>query len=709
MFGETHFIRSITVLKLAYPLYNHLATPLELYYNVGEQSIFTHPQEKPYPAAVDIDTEFRIELSLPADIPPGSSWKLMANWRNGATVFETLCTVPTAQPGEDIDDGPRPLSVKIVLKQLILDGKAKPLPWALTEVLYWKLEPLTPSPPRAISFSTWSTRDETSIPTRLYTSIPIELYVFPSNLPEFFHKGGIPLKLLRLPAYLPKWMRVSSWEQYKPYGPPQAPRHDVSRNVDLNWASFVVNAMFSESRLCYENWNGTYRYLSFGASSIRDLFSKNRGFDCWLDLWLYEISGYFTTQDISVNCYDLAALCQIIVALGVDTQQQDLRMKYMQPFGYIRPTFLIGRFEAQPNPDNPGSLCNNPFYGDPNRAPAMLCDHNLLNRSRFGNHMFLSLGQVMAIPNVLDACCGPQLGAVSLLDYPQAVVDTTTPLCALNGSSPGTIADITDGPGVGALVIARPFHWQDQTAPQADTVFGDVAAALNDKGNWREPLMMVPADARSVTAKMYCQKLVEVNSEGKITMDTITVEVSRYTNPYALIQDYNLRVVHFPAWTQSAVGGHEAPGTGLSVSGSLRMFADDKNLYLATIESISNKSPDTAALKLQLEKTLGNAFAKFDSKRQRIMSVSTQPADMPQAVGTKLTVSLQVSSTGDRYWKGYGVRLARSNVLFVRATSRAGVIDFEFLARTPGYDTAVITIYGGYFETDGKTVNFWIR
>ncbi|KAL6405255.1 hypothetical protein AUP68_12099 [Ilyonectria robusta] len=97
-------------------------------------------------------------------------------------------------------------------------------------------------------------------------------------------------------------------------------------------------------------------------------------------------------------------------------------MKYMKPFGYINPTHLIGRVEIPPNPKNPDAQCNNPFYGNPDYNPPMLCDFDTAGRSAFDNHMFLTINKGTS-PFVLDACCGPQLGTVLLIDYPTSVID----------------------------------------------------------------------------------------------------------------------------------------------------------------------------------------------------------------------------------------------------------------------------------------------
>lgn len=92
----------------------------------------------------------------------------------------------------------------------------------------------------------------------------------------------------------------------------------------------------------------------------------------------------------------------------MNTRLEELRVKYMEPFGFIRDTRLIGRFEALMLPNNsPQNLCNNPFFGNPKYEEKMLCKLDSAKRSSFGNHMFLTLGPRFGEPYVFDVCCGP--------------------------------------------------------------------------------------------------------------------------------------------------------------------------------------------------------------------------------------------------------------------------------------------------------------
>lgn len=46
-----NFIRSITVSKLVYPLYDHLVNPTQLFYDIGEKTVYGLHQEEAYPVA----------------------------------------------------------------------------------------------------------------------------------------------------------------------------------------------------------------------------------------------------------------------------------------------------------------------------------------------------------------------------------------------------------------------------------------------------------------------------------------------------------------------------------------------------------------------------------------------------------------------------------------------------------------------------------
>jgi hypothetical protein len=117
-----------------------------------------------------------------------------------------------------------------------------------------------------------------------------------------------------------------------------------------------------------------------------------------------------------VNCYDQAATVQTMCgAIGIE-----VKFVFMEPFGYINGTHLVGWI----------GLCNNPFPGAPGigrRLPTFsyLEKKNLDNpiRSYFCNHAFAELDG-----KILDACAGPHQGTETTADYIREAIDKDTKL-----------------------------------------------------------------------------------------------------------------------------------------------------------------------------------------------------------------------------------------------------------------------------------------
>jgi hypothetical protein len=118
-----------------------------------------------------------------------------------------------------------------------------------------------------------------------------------------------------------------------------------------------------------------------------------------------------------VNCYDCAGAVMLMSnILGCSQQYQ-----YMEPFGYLATTHLIGVIGS----------CNNPFYPDAPNAPipyaldafrkAKIDDDALIGTRVFGNHAFTIFNS-----KVFDACAGPHLGSELLPAYVNNAVDTST-------------------------------------------------------------------------------------------------------------------------------------------------------------------------------------------------------------------------------------------------------------------------------------------
>jgi hypothetical protein len=127
----------------------------------------------------------------------------------------------------------------------------------------------------------------------------------------------------------------------------------------------------------------------------------------------YLLWNYLNKASTIVNCYDQAGAVQSLSgSLGIRPT-----WIYLEPFGYIRETDLVG-----------WGQCNSPFFRG-NRALQVVAQNDP-GRSGFGNHAFIEHGTVA--PNALEAI---GLGAVA---------------GAVGGGVIGAIA----GGGVGALVGA---------------------------------------------------------------------------------------------------------------------------------------------------------------------------------------------------------------------------------------------------------------
>ena len=151
----------------------------------------------------------------------------------------------------------------------------------------------------------------------------------------------------------------------------------------------------------------------------------------------------------------MAALAQVILSLGIGRSAAPA-MKYMEPYGYITPTRLIGRHDPD-KASNGTDLCNNPCYGSGVNPPEMLCATNERTRSYFGNYTFLTL-VLDGEERVFDACVGPHMGKLSLAEYVDTAIEKGTEnelYVQLKTPSPCTIGVIESG---SALQVSRPEH-----------------------------------------------------------------------------------------------------------------------------------------------------------------------------------------------------------------------------------------------------------
>ena len=198
---------------------------------------------------------------------------------------------------------------------------------------------------------------------------------------------------------------------YSILGEPQFPWTDVVNTNQNVWAT--VLDFLSVSNRCLGATTtdvalgrlATYLFAGHGLTydTVRGRSSYIK-FRTWDDA-SFRIGPYLTKKrGAIVNCYDQACSLAILGrSLGANAD-----IVYMEPFGYIKQTWLVGGIES-----------NNPFFSSPRYDSRAVCPTNSPSRSGFGNHMFVTLGG-----NAFDACAGPVTGQWTRIEYIEHVIDT---------------------------------------------------------------------------------------------------------------------------------------------------------------------------------------------------------------------------------------------------------------------------------------------
>lgn len=228
---------------------------------------------------------------------------------------------------------------------------------------------------------------------------PVSFYCLHPDVPKYI-SDGLPAKLLQI-LLLTTYSGIGDYtDDYQ------------------GWVKYGMEFL-RRQHFRYETLGGAYSYCE-------DPNDNGMTTTCYLEHWLAHYYALLDETNVDrqrrVNCYDLATLGQVMLAVGLDASPHKLRMKFLAPFGMIKPTSLIGF----PGKDN----CNNPFFEDGKTDP--LWDTNPLwteehgkYRSGFRNHAFLSVtdGSQQNIEQVIDATCGPQIATLTLEEYVDAAID----------------------------------------------------------------------------------------------------------------------------------------------------------------------------------------------------------------------------------------------------------------------------------------------
>ena len=169
-----------------------------------------------------------------------------------------------------------------------------------------------------------------SWPLQTFTT-PIELYTLPATVPKYI-SDGLPAQLLRI---LLKTRFEGIEDNYR------------------GWTKYCMKFLRSQN-FRYETLSGKNSYSGFPTHGNQGPVTNV----CYLEHWLphYEMLRAEANPECQrrVNCYDLAALGQVLLAIGLDSGKHKLEMKYLAPYGMINETTLIGI----------NGKCNNPFFED---------------------------------------------------------------------------------------------------------------------------------------------------------------------------------------------------------------------------------------------------------------------------------------------------------------------------------------------------------
>ena len=691
MSTELNFLQRITVDKLQCPLYD-ATDPAKCYFDIGRVVIWDGNKENTgcFPAALEKRAIFDVDISdnIKYEIKKSHSRPshLTANFNNQ--------TVINSGPTHDLLGSLKSLSMQYFQQH----GRPRSLPWAFWGYFTWSL---------AIGV------DIRQAQYHCYTKV--EIYVLPLNLHPLLDRPGIPLQLLRLPRFLPKWMSTSG----------KAPT-----GGNLNWPAFVISTLCSDSEREYETWAGSSKYTSWPlmqpGHSIREIFTHNLDIEFRLDLWLSDITdpNKVAVKD-PVNCCDLAAICQILLYLGVENDSTTIRMKYLEPFGFIKPTQLLGKEERPPS--------------------RILCDKTSENRSAFGNHLFLTITKNVHDTeqiSVLDPCCGPQTGTTLLKDYLAEAIDSDPGLYGrlnVHGQPtppyrPGGLSDIVDGVGVSSIVTSLGLTRRSKAGDKSMTLLDRLASEI--RGSWRQLGVTTQGGNRTISVVLEYQ--TPANSS---VYNFATINLFRYSSEPCVSDAFYRQYSALRGYTEVQ---KDREGYSDDRKGSIRIFCNPRLKYMATLESRDHKAQETANLANRFHEVLDdNLSVRLTADYIQSALVNVQ---MPLSVGFRFPVKLLVSlpgtlqsffsfqihlrSTVNASWPSLLARLEcrcdsrgrspngyrfistyhEQNITFL------GVVEIEspdsvevwLLARSKGFDSVVITVYGGNLEVQPIMLNFWI-
>jgi hypothetical protein len=200
-------------------------------------------------------------------------------------------------------------------------------------------------------------------------------------------------------------------------------------------ATYCHSKHHTDNRLEYDTVEGASKY------------------GCHMEGGDFQLLDYIRGANPKVNCYDQAAAVQALCgAVGAA-----VHWLYLEPFGFIRPTRLVGV--------GGGADCNNPFFMSNGTRRLMvgldpdwqkkgisptdfylryLLENQCPERTSFGRHAFAGIAD-----KVIDACGGPHTGSESKAQYCDNSIDTTTTIYQyVRGIRFGKSTEVEDGDGL---------------------------------------------------------------------------------------------------------------------------------------------------------------------------------------------------------------------------------------------------------------------
>lgn len=198
-----------------------------------------------------------------------------------------------------------------------------------------------------------------------------------------------------VPALARKGIAVETLRLFTKVSPRyQFPYETIRSGILVNTMAQVLTYIFNFVPPRYDIWRGAPHFVTINGWNNITLH------------WSAYLNAHNSDPNAILNCYDAAAIAQYWLEYSGYTSSYC----FMQPFGYLRQTPLIGR----------GS-CNNPFYDNGGNPVVNPTDSS---RTAFGNHAFVRLIRNYGIG---DACAGPHLGTETISQYILSATDDVYP------------------------------------------------------------------------------------------------------------------------------------------------------------------------------------------------------------------------------------------------------------------------------------------